>query len=93
MVQSPRAGCQPATALNAKYNAWGSNSNKFTVTLSELKVVGTSAFICLYKMENGNEVTTPQESVKYTIKEISANKMVLLINYGGGYWQFTLVPK
>ncbi len=90
---APKSGCQPNSALNAKYKDWGSNTNKFTVTSTDLTVVGSGAFICLYKVANGAEVTSPQASVKYTIKELSANKMVLLINYGGGFWQFTLVPK
>ncbi len=90
---APKPGCQPASVIPAKYKDWNSNSNKFSVTSSELSLVGSGAFICLYKVANGAEVTTPQASVKYTIKELSANKMVLLINYGGGFWQFTLVPK
>jgi hypothetical protein len=86
-------GCQAATTFPAKYKAWSSGAHRFTINAKELSVVGTGAWIGLYKVATGAEVTTPQASVTYTIKELTANKMVLLINFGVGFWQFTLVPK
>lgn len=90
---APSAGCQPASAMATRYSAWGTNTHRFSVTPTELTVTGTGAFIGLYKVANGAEVTTPQSAITYRIKELTANKMVLLINFGGGFWQFTLVPK
>lgn len=86
-------GCQAATVWPAKYKAWSSGTHRFTVNAKELSVVGTGAWVGLYKVATGAEVTTPQASVTYTIKELTANKLVLLISFGGGFWQFTLVPK
>jgi PKD repeat protein len=86
-------GCQPASAWPTKYKGWSSGSHRFTVNANELTVVGTGAWIGLYKVGTGAEVTTPQASVTYKIKELTANKLVLLANFGPGFWQFTLVPK
>lgn len=90
---APSAGCQPATAMATPYRAWGTNTHRFSVTANELTVTGTGAFIGLYKVANGAEVTTPQTAITYRIKELTPTKMVLLINFGPGFWQFTLVPK
>ncbi len=90
---APVAGCQAASILPSKYSSWGSSSNTFSATSTELAVNGTGAFIALYKVGNGAEVNTPQSSVVYKIKEITNDKLVLTISYGSGFWQFTLVPK
>lgn len=86
-------GCNPATAWPEKYLGWSSGVHSFVVNETELTVNGTGAFIGLYKVANGKEVTEPQESITYTLKEITDDKIALLINFGVGYWQFTLVPK
>lgn len=86
-------GCQPSTAWPPQYSAWNSNINSYVVTETSLILNGEGVFIGLYKVANGAEVTTPQSTVTYTIKELTADHMVLLINFGVGFWQFTLVPK
>jgi PKD repeat protein len=90
---APSVGCHPATVIPNPFKAWSTNSHRFSITATELSVIGTGAFIGLYKVAVGQEVTAPQPSVTYKIKELTANKLVLLINFGPGFWQFTLVPK
>jgi hypothetical protein len=86
-------GCQPATAWPTRYAAWNTGNHAFSLVNNQLTISGLGSWIGLYKVANGAEVTTPQSSVTYTIKEITATKLILLINFGVGYWQFTLVPK
>ncbi|MBL7815607.1 MAG: PKD domain-containing protein [Saprospiraceae bacterium] len=90
---APSVGCQPASVIPTQFKAWSTNSHRFSLTSTDLTVVGTGAFIGLYKVATGAEVTTPQASVTYKIKELTASKLVVLINFGPGFWQFTLVPK
>lgn len=86
-------GCQPTSALTATYAAWGSNSARnFTMTLTELRLIGTGAFIGLYKAGNGILASVPQPTTTYQIKELTATRMVVYINFGPGIWRFTLVP-
>jgi PKD domain len=85
-------GCQPISAMPAAYKAWGaSDLRTFTISNTELKVVGSGAYIGLYKVGNGAEVMLPQQTVTYTIKELTATRMVVYINFGPGIWRFTLV--
>ena len=85
-------GCQPISAIPTLYKPWGDSSPRtFTINATELKVIGLGAFIGLYKVGNGAEVTVPQASVTYTIKELTANRMVIYINFGPGFWRYTLV--
>ena len=87
-------GCQPISALPSAYKAWGDSGSPrtFTINATELKVIGLGAYLGLYKVANGAEVMVPQSSVTYTIKELSATRMVIYINFGPGIWRFTLVP-
>ena len=86
-------GCQQISAMPSAYKAWGSSDARtFVINATELKVIGTGAFIGLYKVGNGAEVMVPQASVTYTIKELTATRMVIYINFGPGFWRFTLVP-
>ena len=86
-------GCQPISALTGAYQPWGSSDARtFTINATELKVIGLGAYLGLYKVGNGAEVMTPQSSVTYTIKELTATRMVIYINFGPGIWRFTLVP-
>ncbi len=85
-------GCQPISAMPTAYKAWGDSSPRtFTINNTELKLIGLGAFIGLYKVGNGAEVMVPQQSVTYTIKELTATRMVIYINFGPGIWRFTLV--
>ena len=86
-------GCQQISAMPAAYKAWGaSDTRNFVVNATELKLIGTGAFLGLYKVGNGAEVMVPQASVTYTIKELTATRMVVYINFGPGIWRFTFVP-
>jgi PKD repeat protein len=86
-------GCQPTSALTSAYTAWGDGAaRKFTMTPTELKVIGTGAFIGLYKAGNGIIASVPQASTTYQIKELTATRMVVYINFGVGIWRFTLIP-
>lgn len=86
-------GCQPSTAWPPQYNDWNSNINSFSVTETELALNGPGVFLALYKVANGMEVTTPQSAITYQIKELTESRLVVLINFGPGFWQFTFVPK
>ena len=86
-------GCQPTSALTGAYIPWGDGSaRKFTMTLTELKLIGNGAFIGLYKAGNGILAQTPQAATTYQIKELTATRMVIYINFGPGFWRFTLIP-
>jgi PKD repeat protein len=86
-------GCQPTSALTAAYAAWGSGAARtFTLSLTELKLVGTGAFIGIYKAGNGILASVPQPTTTYQIKELTATKMVIYINFGVGVWRYTLIP-
>ena len=86
-------GCQPISALTGAYTAWGDGSaRKFSMTLTELKLIGNGAFIGLYKAGTGILASVPQASTTYQIKELTATRMVVYINFGGGVWRFTLIP-
>ena len=79
--------------MPAAYKAWGSSDTRnFNINATELKLIGTGAFLGLYKVGNGAEVMVPQASVTYTIKELTATRLVVYINFGPGIWRFTLVP-
>ena len=86
-------GCQPIASIPTAYKAWGaSDARTFTINATELKLIGLGAYLGLYKVGNGAEVMVPQQSVTYTIKELTASRMVVYINFGPGFWRFTLVP-
>jgi hypothetical protein len=65
---------------------------KFAVTATDIKLIGAGAYMGLYKVANGALAPTPQATVTYTIKELTATRMVIYINFGVGVWRFTLVP-
>ncbi|MDZ7881012.1 MAG: PKD domain-containing protein [Saprospiraceae bacterium] len=86
-------GCQPTSALPAAYKAWGdATARNFTISPTELKLIGTGAYLGLYKIANGALAQTPQATVTYQIKELTETRMVIYINFGVGFWRFTLVP-
>ena len=86
-------GCQPSSAWPPQYSAWNSNIHSFIVNETELILNGEGVFLALYKVANGMEVTTPQSSITYQIKELTESRLVVLINFGPGFWQFTFIPK
>lgn len=86
-------GCQPTSALPAAYKAWGDTGNRnFVVTATDIKLIGLGAYIGLYKAGNGILASVPQATTTYTIKELTATRMVIYINFGPGIWRYTLVP-
>jgi PKD repeat protein len=86
-------GCQQTSALPAAYKAWGDAvARTFTITPTEIKLIGTGAYMGLYKAANGGLAQTPQATVTYTIKELTEKRMVIYINFGVGFWRYTLVP-
>ena len=86
-------GCQLETSWPDKYKSWGAGVHSFNVTSTSLSVIGTGAWIGLYKAGTTDEVTTPQESVTYTIAELTESRMVIYADYGWGLWRFTLVTE
>lgn len=86
-------GCQQTSALPAAYKAWGdATPRNFTVNATEIKLIGAGAYMGLYKVATGGLAQTPQATVTYTIKELTATRLVIYINFGPGFWRFTLVP-
>lgn len=84
-------GCQPETAWPDKYKSWGAGVHAFNVTSTNLSVIGTGAWMGLYKAGTTDEVMTPQESVTYTIDELTESRMVIYADYGWGLWRFTFI--
>ncbi len=86
-------GCQPTSTVPAAYKAWvESTPKRFVVTATDIKLIGSGAFMGLYKVTTGALAPTPAASTTYLIKELTATRMVIYINFGPGFWRFTLVP-
>ncbi len=85
--------CHPSTAWPEAYKAWDSGVYSFSLTPNSLTVIGEGAWIGLYKAGTTEEVVTPQQSVTYSISELTEDRMVIFADYGWGVWRFTLVPK
>jgi PKD repeat protein len=87
-------GCQQTSAVPAAYKAWvdGTIARTFKVTPTEIKLIGLGSYIGLYKAGNGILASVPQATTTYTIKELTATRMVIYINFGPGIWRFTLIP-
>ena len=86
-------GCQPSTAWPPAYSAWDSGVHNFSVSDTELTVIGEGAWIGLYKVGNGAEVATPQSTVSYEIQSLDESRMVLIADLNGVVWKFTLVAQ
>lgn len=94
-VGMPPAGCHPNSAIPAQFEAWARNAT-FTfevINNNKLKLVGTGAHLGVYKAANPPDaaVTSPQPSVTYDIVSITANRLVVKLDYGWGAWRFTYV--
>lgn len=85
------AGCNAAADWPATYSAWAGGEFQFSITDSVITLIGDGAHFGLYKVANGQEVTSPQASVSYTIDSITDERMVVWVNFGGGVWRFTYV--
>lgn len=86
-------GCHPTTALSSKFQPWDSGTHSFNVTPNSLTISGLGAWIGLYKAGTDGEVGEPQQSITYTIVEISEDRIVIAAVYGWGTWRFTLVSQ
>lgn len=87
-------GCHQATALPAKYRAWGaSDSHTYQVTGRTIKVMGTGAFLGMYKAGDKGTSAGPEESITYEILELTPNRMVIRKAYDWGQWRFVLRAK
>jgi PKD repeat protein len=91
----PAVGCYANSAIPTQFQAWANNGT-FTfevITNDKLKVNGTGAHLGLYKAANPPDaaVGTPQSTITYSIKSITATRLVLKIDYGWGAWKFTYV--
>lgn len=86
-------GCHPTSALPAKYQAWGSGLHQFTITPTSLTVSGEGAWMGLYKAGTTAEVGEPQQSITYTIIEITEDRLVIAAIYSWGVWRFTFVAQ
>jgi hypothetical protein len=91
----PAIGCHPNSDIPAQFKAWTGGTFSFSlIGNTQLKVNGTGAYLGLYKAANPPDaaVTTPQSSITYQIVSISANRLVIKLDYGWGAWRFTYVP-
>lgn len=91
----PAVGCYPNSAIPAQFRAWA-NSATFAfevINNTKLKITGLGAHLGLYKAANPPDaaVGTPQPSVTYDIVSITANRLVIKLDYGWGAWKFTYV--
>ena len=87
-------GCHPADAWPEQYAAWNSGTYQYEITGNQLTVIGTGAFLGMYKA--GDEVgaaPAPEESITYTIVELTAERMVIEKVYDWGKWVFTFMPE
>ena len=93
----PEVGCHATSEIPAQFQAWtGGNFNFNFIGNNKLQVNGLGAYLGLYKAgnpPNDAAVTTPQTSITYDIVSISANRLVLKLDYGWGAWRFTYVPE
>lgn len=91
----PAAGCYANSAIPAQFQAWTGGSHTFSIIgNNQLKVNGNGAYLGLYKAGNppNAAVATPQSTITYQIVSLTANRLVVKLDYGWGTWQFTFVP-
>lgn len=86
-------GCQSESDWPDQYKSWGAGVHSFNVTANSLTVSGLGAWIGLYKVGTTDEVDTPQQSVTFSISELTEDRMIIFADYGWGVWRFTLVTE
>ena len=86
-------GCNSTADLSDKFKPWGSGTHRFAVAGKKIVLTGKGAFLGMYKAANGTEPLAPVDAITYDIVELTQNKLVVAINYGPGFWRFTLIPK
>lgn len=89
--------CADWSSIGPDYAAWGPGSDyTYEASSSEITLSGEGAFLGLYKVANVGEIQTPDEaggSVTYTVLELTAESLVVEINFGGGIWTYTFIPE
>ena len=97
--------CQDESTLPENAASWGSGAHTYSFTKAtaadkaKITVTGTGAFIVLPKAINGAEVTSAPPatdgSITYDVVSYSVagdvETMVITVNFGPGYWTYTLV--
>jgi PKD repeat protein len=86
-------GCYNTSQIPAKYQAWGSGNHTFTVSNTQLKVMGTGAHMGLYKVGENGTSEAPESAITYEVLELSPTKLVIRKAYSWGQWKFTFRPK
>jgi PKD repeat protein len=89
----PAVGCYANSAIPAQFQAWANSGNfTFAVVGNKLTLFGTGAHLGLYKAGTTNPaLNAPESSVTYDIVSITANRLVIKLDYGWGAWRFTYV--
>lgn len=90
----PAIGCHDVSEIPDQFKAWtGGNFTFEFVSDTRLKVSGVGAHLGLYKAANPPDaaVGTPQSSITYDVISLTADRMVLKLDYGWGAWRFTYV--
>ena len=90
----PAVGCYPNADVPAQFQAWA-NDGTFSfevINNNKLKVTGTGAHIGLYKAGTPPDaaLAAPAASVTYDIVSITADRLVLRLDYGWGAWKYVL---
>ena len=88
------AGCYDNSAIPAAYQAWtGGNFTFEFVNNNTLKLKGKGAYFGVYKAGNppNAAVTAPENEISYQVVSLTANRLVVKLDYGWGTWQFTYV--
>ena len=90
--RGPDAGAGEMQLLTTRTGRWWvPDVQSLRLRLCLSAHAGDGAHFGLYKVSNGQEVTSPQASVSYTIDSITDERMVVWVNFGGGVWRFTYV--
>jgi hypothetical protein len=85
--------CNSSDLWPEKYKSWDSGEYTYSLDGDKLTVNGMGAWMGLYKVGTAGEVSEPQESVTFTILELSDERMVIGAVYDWGVWRFTLVSE
>jgi PKD repeat protein len=98
--------CQDEETMPESGAAWGSGTHSYSFTKAsasspaKIAVTGTGAFIVLPKTKNGGEYaagppdangTVTYDVVSYNVEEDGTEVLVVTINFGPGYWTYTLI--
>jgi PKD repeat protein len=92
----PAVGCYANNAIPLAFRPWA-NDGTFAfevINNTQLKITGNGAHMGLYKAGTTDAaLAMPAPSVTYTIVSITAQRLVLKLDYGWGAWKFTYVAQ